>query len=377
LTVDFEKEGLLEGCRDEAERESRRQLLAGLEQRGVSLEELRAAVAEDRLVLLPVELELAGEARYTPEQVAELADLPQELLEANWKALGMSLVPRGTVAYTEEDLEAAKRVKLFLQGGLTEEVVLDTARVIGQAMSRIAAATRDMVGPVLRKAGDSELELGQRFAQAGAMMTPMMAEVLEHQYRRHLLEGIRRDVITQAERRSGMASGARVVTAAFADLCGFTRLGESLPAGDLGRLAGRLASMAAEVIDPPVTLIKTIGDAVMMVSDEPEPMLETTLRLVEMAAEEGDEFPELKGGLAHGHALPRAGDWYGHTINLAARVTQAARSSSVLATAEVKDAIGEDRYRWSFAGERRLKGIEGGVKLFRARERDAGAEEES
>src|SRR5689334_22730049 len=124
-------EGLLEGC-PEGEREARIQLLEKLTERGVPLETLRNAVEEDRLVLLPVELELAGQPQYTPEQVAELAGLPQELLEANWKALGMSLVPSGVVAYTEEDLEAAKRVKMFLDGGLPEEGVLDTARVIGQ-----------------------------------------------------------------------------------------------------------------------------------------------------------------------------------------------------------------------------------------------------
>jgi adenylate cyclase len=159
------------------------------------------------------------------------------------------------------------------------------------------------------------------------------------------------------------------VTAAFADLCGFTRLGETLPVGDLGRLAGRLAGMAADLIEPPVVLVKTIGDAVMMVSDEPEPLLATTLRLVHLASEEGEDFPDLKGGLAHGQAVPRAGDWYGHTINLAARITQVARASAVLTSADVKEAVGDDDYRWSFAGERRLKGIDGGVKLFRARER--------
>lgn len=368
MDIDFEKEGLLEGCPD-GEREGRLQLLQTLSESGVPLEALREAVSEDRLVLLPVELELAGEPRYTPEQVAELAELPLELLEANWKALGMSVVPAGTVGYTDEDLGAAKRVKMFIDGGLPEEGVLDTARVIGQAMSQIAAATRDMVGPALLKAGDSEADLGQRYAQAGAMMTPMMADVLEHQYRRHLLEGIRRDVITQGERRAGASSDAPVVTAGFADLCGFTRLGETLPVGDLGKLASRLAALAADLIEPPVVLVKTIGDAVMMVSDEPEPLLATTLKLVDLAADEGDGFPDLKGGLAHGPAVPRAGDWYGHTINLAARITQVARASSVLTSTEVKDEVGDEAFSWSFAGERRLKGIEGGVKLFRARER--------
>ncbi|MEA2346617.1 MAG: adenylate cyclase [Thermoleophilaceae bacterium] len=364
--IDFEREGLLAGCKDEEAKASRLALLERLADRGVSLEELKQAVEEERLVLLPVELELSGTPKYSAEQVAELAEVDYQLLEDNWRALGMTVISPTEISFTEEDLEAAKRVRMFLQGGLPEEGVIDTARVIGQAMSRVAAATRDMVGPALLQAGDSELDLAERYAQAGAVMPPLLMDVLAHQYRRHLLEGIRRDVITQGERESGASSNARVVTAAFADLCGFTRLGETLPVGDLGRLASRLAKLAAEVIEPPVTIIKTIGDAVMMVSDEPEPMLAAALELVARAEAEED-FPELKAGLALGPAVPRAGDWYGHSINLSARITQVARPSSVLASQEVKDAVGKDGYEWSYAGERKLKGIEGGTKLFRAR----------
>jgi adenylate cyclase len=135
--------------------------------------------------------------------------------------------------------------------------------------------------------------------------------------------------------------------------------------------------MATDLVEPPVTLVKTLGDAVMMVSDDPEPLVALALSLVGLAEEEGDEFPELKAGLAFGPALPRAGDWYGHSINLASRITQVARASSVLASQELKDEVGDARYHWSFAGERRLKGIDGGTKLFRVRERrDDGKDEE-
>jgi adenylate cyclase len=61
-------------------------------------------------------------------------------------------------------------------------------------------------------------------------------------------------------------------------------------------------------------------------------------------------------------------------VNLASRVTDTARPGSVLVTEEVKDAAGEDDYRWSFAGERKLKGVKGPVKLFRARR--AGSEDD-
>jgi adenylate cyclase len=54
-------------------------------------------------------------------------------------------------------------------------------------------------------------------------------------------------------------------------------------------------------------------------------------------------------------------------VNLASRITTIARPSSVLTTREVRDAVGEERYRWSFAGERKLKGVRGDTRLYRVR----------
>jgi adenylate cyclase len=70
--------------------------------------------------------------------------------------------------------------------------------------------------------------------------------------------------------------------------------------------------------------------------------------------------------VASGRALSRAGDWYGRPINLASRITAIARPGSVLASADVK-AAASDGFAYSFAGERRLKGIQGAVKLYRVR----------
>ena len=98
-------------------------------------------------------------------------------------------------------------------------------------------------------------------------------------------------------------------------------------------------------------------------------MIDTALTLVQ-AAEDEDDFPPLKGGVAYGNALTRAGDWYGRPVNLAARVTGAARPSSVLVDEAAKNAA-TGNHRWSFAGERRLKGVNGQVKLFRVRSAEA------
>ena len=113
-------------------------------------------------------------------------------------------------------------------------------------------------------------------------------------------------------------------------------------------------------------VVKTIGDAAMIVGPDAHAMLELALDLVDAADAEGDDFPQLRVGMATGAALGRAGDWYGRPVNLASRVTAIARPGSVLATREVRDAAGE-AYRWSSAGARSLKGVEGPVRLFRAR----------
>jgi adenylate cyclase len=104
----------------------------------------------------------------------------------------------------------------------------------------------------------------------------------------------------------------------------------------------------------------------MLVSTEPPALVEAALALVDAAEAEGEDFPQLHAGLAAGPAVTRGGDWYGHTVNLASRVAAIAWPGSVLCDQAVRDAA-PDAFRWSFAGQRRLKGIERPVRLWRAR----------
>jgi adenylate cyclase len=364
--IDFEAEGLLEELEGEA-REARRTLLQELADDDVPLDELKQAVAEDRLALLPVERVLGGEGeRYTIDEIAERSGAPADLFLRQRQALGLPLPPEGEAAFTHEDIEGARRLKMFLDAGLPEEGILRTARVIGMAMAQVAAANRELVGATLMQPGDTERDLGLRYAQAARELGPVLAPVLRDVLNLHMREQVRRDVIAQANLATGEFPGTNEVTVCFADMVGFTKLGESLSVGDLGGVAGRLGELAGEVADSPVRLVKLIGDAAMLVSTEPEPLGEAALGLVEAADAEGEEFPQLRVGVAHGPAIARSGDFYGPPVNLASRITAVARPGSVLASAEAKDAMG-DRFDYSFAGERRLKGISGRVKLFRVR----------
>ena len=363
---DFEAEGLLEGLEGD-DREARLALLGDLAEDGVGLDELREAVAAGRLALLPVERALLGDGhRYTFGEVAEEAGIDPGLLRRAIAALGIPIPAPDERTLTDADVDAAKRLKEIRDTGLPEEGILQVARTIGMATSRIAVANRELVGRNLVQEGDNEHELALRFASAARSLLPQVGPVLTFALQTHLVEQIRRDVIGAADLAAGEIGGATDVSVGFVDMVDFTKLGEQIPAEELGLVASRLEELASEVTESPVRVVKLIGDAAMIVSPDPPALADAALRLIEAAEREGEDFPLLRAGLAHGTALSQGGDWYGHPVNLASRITDVARPGSALADQAAKEAFGED-FHYSSAGERKLKGIKGGVRLFRVR----------
>ena len=364
--IDFEAEGLLDGL-DGEDREARADLLEQLAADGATLEELRQAVAEDRLALLPLERVLSGEGKYTPGEVAERSGLRSEFQDRLFRALGLALAAPDERVYGDDDVEAAATVARFLEAGFSEDTVLEVCRVLGDAMARLAATLGGVVGQTLVQPGDTERDLGLRYAQVTRELGPQLEPLILHVLSLHQRENAKRVVVSRADIAAGRVRGASEISVCFADLVDFTRLGEDIDPAELGQVAGRLNDIALEVIVPPVRLVKTIGDAVMLVGPpEPDPLLDSALSLLERSDEEGERFPQLRVGVACGEALGRAGDWYGRPVNLASRVTAYARPGSVLATNEVHAAAAGD-YAWSKAGVRRFKGIREPVGLMRVR----------
>ena len=362
--TDFDALGLLGNLDGEA-RAARLRLLERVETEGIPIDEIERAVQEDRLVLLPVEYALAGSGRYTLAEVCEQAGVDLESWSAALRAAGLSVRDEGRI-YGDRDLDQAKRFKGFLDAGLSLEGIVDVNRVIGRSIAQVASATRTLVGGTFLEPGLSEDEAAERLLNATQALLPTIGPTLEQLFALHLLELLRTDVVGETELQSGRLGGARHRTVAFADLVGFTRLGEELPVEHVGRVAARLEAIASERVEAPVTLVKTVGDAVMLVSSRTEPLLALALDLVEAANAEGEEFPQLRVGVASGPAVERGADWYGQPVNLASRVTGAARAGTVLATREVREDAGDDAFDWSSAGAKRLRGV-GSVPLYRAR----------
>jgi adenylate cyclase len=367
--IDFAGEGLLDGL-DGEQREERLALLRDLADSGVPLSEMRRSTAHGGVVLLSADRLIAGTQRYTAAEVAELSGVNLEFLVAVRRAMGLPIPDADEPAYTEMELESSRNIHVARSAGISDEEILDLLRVLGRGLAQAADTLRALPLKLVLRPGMSESELANQYAYAVSQLYPLLDPLLRNVLVLQLRHNTQVEVISALERSGGQLPGSREVSVCFADLVGFTRLGEEVPPDELGRLAARLEALALNVTEPPVRLVKTIGDAAMLASAEPEPLLDVALNLIDAADSEGEEFPQLRAGVALGPALLRAGDWFGRPVNLASRITSIARPGSLLAEREVREAAPE-RYAWSFAGERRLRGVREPVQLFRARRQPA------
>jgi adenylate cyclase len=368
MATDWAAEGLLDGL-EGRERESRIELLELLEAEGCSLEDIKRSHAEGELLFLLAGRAINLEVKYTWEDMVELSGLDDRLVDRLVRAQGFPRADGGQRWFTDADLGMLTTTRDFLAAGVPEDDVVAVGRLLGRGFSQAAEVMRGTALEMVLEPGLDERELAVRYARAAGALTPMIEPMLGNMLRVHLSKMVQTELISAEERESGRLPGARDIVVGFADLVGFTRLGEQVPPDELGAIAGRLEEMVLDVIEAPVRFVKTIGDAVMIISPQPEPLLDTSLSLVEAADAEGADFPQLRAGIAAGAALGRAGDWFGRPVNLASRLTAIARPASVLTTDDVQEATA-DRYRWSKAGIRNIKGIPDPVPLWRVRHQE-------
>jgi adenylate cyclase len=348
-------------------RAERAELVEWLQEQGITADEIRATHPP---LLLATRHLVGDDGTYvSTREISERYGVDLELLQRVQRAIGLVRVDDpDAVVHMRADGVAAAHAQRFVELGLDPDQMVNVVRVLAEGLSHTAEVMRYTALAAIMRPGSTELQIAKDskalVSQIVPMLGPMITDMLFMQLR-HMMET---EAVNAGERAAGKPlPGARQVTVAFADLVGFTRLGEVVSAEELGQLANRLADLARDLTAPPVRFIKTIGDAVMLVCTDEAPLLDTVLKLVDVADTDND-FPRLRAGVASGLAVSRAGDWFGSPVNVASRVTGVARPGTVLVADSVWDAVSETGYfHASFAGPRRLKGIKGDVRLFRVR----------
>lgn len=366
---DHNIDGLLEGLEGTA-RTERAELVKWLFQQGITPEEIRAT---NPPLLLATRHIVGDDGTYvSTREISEAHGIDLGLLQRVQRAIGLVRVDDpDAVVHMRADGEAAAFAQRFVELGLEPDQVVLVVQVLAEGLSRAAEVMRYSALSAIMRPGATELDIAQASKALVSKIAPMLGPMIQHMLFMQLRHMMETEAVNAAERAAGKPlPGARQISVAFADLVGFTRIGEAVTPEELGHLANRLAILARDMTAPPVRFIKTIGDAVMLVCPDPQPLLDVVVKLVE-AVDTDNDFPRLRAGVASGMAVSRAGDWFGSPVNVASRVTSVARPGTVLVADSVWDVIGEGgQFSASFAGARRLKGIKGEVKLFRVRRGD-------
>lgn len=297
---------------------------------------------------------LGGPRRYTRPQVAARADVPVELANRIWRALGFADVDDADVSFTDSDVDALRESVSLLEAGIIDEpTLLATTRAMGQSLSRMAEWQVDAVGELVARQGDDVTEADA--VEAARFLLPVLERLMRHVWRRHLIAIAGRALAVSPDELA-----ARTLGVGFADLVGFTSVSRRLDEVELAQLLDAFEGQAADLVAlHHGRVVKTVGDEILFVADEPQDVAEIGLALAELIGGDDAELPPVRVGLACGTVLTRLGDVYGTPVNLASRLTSLARPGTVLIDRGLADALeDDDRYQQRRLRRQSVRGFE-------------------
>ena len=334
----------LEDLLDDVEgpaRKHREGLLNWLLERGVTADELREAKQQNRLALLPTEHLLTRGCTLSIDDSSARTGVRRDLIERAWRAAGISVPPPDeAVIDDEQDLEAMRVAKLALDAGMSEETYVEISRVVGRAAAAMAQAMVEQTSDAFVKPGDNEADFATRYAEFSETVVPVIPALVGFPIRMHLRDTLRNQAVERTERGVEGLKGTRQMAIGFADLVGFSSLSQEVELSESSRVASRLEEFSAAVAQPPVRLVKLIGDEAMLVCEEVEPLV-AALAELKQRTEAEEDFPSLHIGVAVGEVVLRAGDVYGPSVNEASRLTSASKGGQFLVSPAVAECLGD------------------------------------
>ncbi len=342
-------------------------VVARMRERGHSLADLKRAGREGRLAFgFAEELFPKPEEQTTVAQVAEETGMEPELIERILVILGTPLERERLLG--PEDVKAMRHCARVLAAGFPLVAFLQLVRVYVQSLRRIADAEVRLFHlyvhePLIRDAVP-ELEMAEEMGELAGDILPLAAPLTEYLHSRYLRFFLEQDVVGHMESDLGMAASQVhhvPVTLCFIDLTGFTRYTEE--EGDMEALdvVENFVETVEATLPPEATIVKTIGDEVMVVSPEPAALTEWAVSLMGRFPER----PQPRVGIHYAQAVYRDGDYFGTHVNLAHRVVNRAQAGEVLVTDNVTEAIRDrDALVFEPIGEVSLRGFPEPTPLF-------------
>jgi adenylate cyclase len=349
-------------------------IVARLRERGHKLEEIKEAGKEGRLAYGYIE-ELFGddETERSLKEAATLTGLEPALIERFWASLG--LPTRGLEQLSEEDIQALHYVAGVLGAGFPLVAFLQICRVYGQALAQIAEAEVRLFHlyvhePLIRE-GVPGLQMAEEMGDLARDLLPVASPMMDYVHQRFLQHFVEQDVVGHMESEledEDVDLGRVRVAIAFADLAGYTRFTEEEGEEEALLSVERFVDGVTNTLPDDARVVKTIGDAVMVVGQDIHALVDWAVGFTSLF----DERPEPRIGVHWGTTLYRDGDYFGRDVNLTARVVARARGGEVLVTDSVVDAVRDSPHLgFEEIGQVKLKGFSEPRQLCRAVPRES------
>ena len=139
--------------------------------------------------------------------------------------------------------EAATQARMMLDFGIGADDVVAVLRVMKESLGHAAAVMRESALKAILRPGATEIEVAAAIEAMALRAAPSFGPMMDTLLRLDLRRTFESEAVNAAERAAGILPGARQISACFADLTGFTTIGESLPPEQLERVASRLGEL--------------------------------------------------------------------------------------------------------------------------------------
>jgi adenylate cyclase len=348
-----------------------------LERAGVPIDGMAAAVRQGTLSFSFLDVAVFDRfallSDTTFREVSERTGVPLELLKVVREAIGFA-EPRPGDRLREDELSVVQAIELQLSKGFRPVVIERWLRVCGDSLGRITETETDwyateVVRPLL-EAGMTEAEMLEAQADVGSRIAPLTEQATlaiyhgqqEHAWSKALVESVE-----SALDKAGLLKRLhRPPAVVFLDVTGYTRLTEEQGDQAAADLAARLASLVRRSAqEHGGQAVKWLGDGVMFYFPDPGRGVLAALQMVEGVAT--DALPPAHVGIHAGPVVFQEGDYFGRTVNIAARIAEYARPGEVLVSQEVVDAAAGTPVTFTEIGPVELKGLSGTPRLYSAR----------
>ncbi len=353
-------------------------LAVACEQAGLPMDGIASAIRAGRLSFSFLEAapyrRWAVRSARTYRQVSQETGIPLATLGSALESMGFAgMAPDELIR--EDELEIVPLLRLGFSSGLFDLAwTTRLGRAHAESLRLVAAAWADIYharfeGAVLASGGDQQTAM-EVAARLSVDFLPLADPALLAIYRRQQelvwTEDLVERIESELEAAGVLGRPGRVPAMAFLDLVGYTRLTEEQ--GD--RAAAELAGTLAVLVDrfsrehggAPV---KWLGDGVMVHFRDPAGAVLSALRMVAQLPQAG--LPPAHVGVAAGPVVVQGGDYFGRTVNLAARIAARAGAGQVLVSDSVAESASPTGVTFTELGALRLKGIARPVRVLEAR----------